>query len=76
MEGGGTVPEQAEGLDENQWGAGGIEDSRLTGIIVVVAEADPLGASMARGWAGCWGSLRAGDSAGQLSSMLCIRNKG
>jgi hypothetical protein len=37
MEGGVAVPEEAQGLDKEQWNAGGIEDSRLTSIIVVVA---------------------------------------
>ena len=41
MEGGRVVPEEAQGLEKEQRSAGGIEDSRLTGIIVVV-EADPL----------------------------------
>jgi len=36
MEGGVTVPEQAQGLGEDSWDRGGIEDSGLTGIIVVV----------------------------------------
>jgi alkyl hydroperoxide reductase subunit AhpF len=36
MEGRGVVPEKAQGLDKEQWSAGGIEDFRLTGIIVVV----------------------------------------
>jgi len=37
MEGGAAVPEQAEELDEEEWDRGGIEDSCLTGLIVVVA---------------------------------------
>jgi hypothetical protein len=41
MEGRGPVPEKAQGLDKEHRCAGGIEDFRLTGIIVVV-EADPL----------------------------------
>jgi len=35
-----------------------------------LAEADPLGASLECWYAVRWGSLRAGDSAGQLSSAL------
>src|SRR5208337_3251115 len=41
MEGRGAVPEKAQGLDQEHWSDGGIEDFCLTGIIVVI-EADPL----------------------------------